>query len=29
LQPVWRDGHNTGIYSFQYLRRIAQPITSK
>ena len=29
LQPVWRDGHNTGIYSFQYLRRIAQPVTSK
>jgi DUF971 family protein len=29
LQPVWRDGHNTGIYSFQYLRRLAQPITSK
>jgi DUF971 family protein len=29
LQPVWRDGHNTGIYSFQYLRRISQPVTSK
>jgi DUF971 family protein len=29
LQPVWRDGHNTGIYSFQYLRRIAQPVTPK
>lgn len=29
LQPTWEDGHNTGIYSFQYLRRIAQPITSK
>ena len=28
LQPNWRDGHNTGIYSFQYLRRIAQPVTS-
>lgn len=27
LQPNWRDGHNTGIYSFQYLRRIAQPVT--
>ncbi|HJT46133.1 MAG TPA: DUF971 domain-containing protein [Chthoniobacterales bacterium] len=29
VQPTWRDGHNTGIYSFQYLRRIAQPMTSK
>jgi len=24
LQPRWRDGHNTGIYSFQYLRRLNQ-----
>jgi DUF971 family protein len=24
LQPRWRDGHNTGIYSFQYLRRLAE-----
>jgi len=23
LQPRWRDGHGTGIYSFQYLRRLA------
>ena len=23
LQPVWADGHNTGIYSFEYLRRVA------
>lgn len=22
LQPSWGDGHNTGIYSYQYLRRI-------
>ena len=29
LQPVWADGHNTGIYSFQYLRRLAQPLTTK
>ena len=29
LQPVWGDGHNTGIYSFQYLRRISQPVNSK
>ena len=24
LQPQWADGHNTGIYSFQYLRRLAE-----
>ena len=29
IQPRWADGHGTGIYSFQYLRRIAQPIASK
>ena len=29
VQPRWADGHDTGIYSFQYLRRIAQPVTSK
>lgn len=23
IQPVWADGHNTGIYSFDYLLRIA------
>jgi DUF971 family protein len=23
IQPVWADGHNTGIYSFEHLRRIA------
>ena len=23
LQPAWNDGHNTGIYSFDYLRRLA------
>jgi DUF971 family protein len=28
LQPRWGDGHDTGIYSFQYLRRLAMPITS-
>jgi DUF971 family protein len=22
IQPVWGDGHATGIYSFEYLRRI-------
>lgn len=24
IQPVWGDGHSTGIYSFDYLKRIAQ-----
>ena len=28
VQPRWRDGHGTGIYSFQYLRRLAAPIKS-
>ena len=23
IQPTWNDGHNTGIYSFDYLRRLA------
>jgi DUF971 family protein len=23
LQPRWADGHNSGIYSFTYLRRLA------
>ena len=23
LQPRWADGHRTGIYSYQYLRRLA------
>ena len=29
IQPRWRDGHSTGIYSFQYLRRLSQPVTSR
>jgi DUF971 family protein len=24
VQPRWRDGHETGLYSFQYLRRLAR-----
>jgi DUF971 family protein len=24
LQPRWADGHNTGLYSFAYLRRITE-----
>ncbi|MSU64338.1 MAG: DUF971 domain-containing protein [Pedosphaera sp.] len=23
IQPVWADGHTTGLYSFDYLRQIA------
>lgn len=23
LQPAWEDGHNTGLYTFAYLRRLA------
>jgi DUF971 family protein len=22
VQPVWADGHTTGIYSFEYLKRV-------
>ena len=29
LQPRWADGHGTGIYSFQYLRRLSHPVTTK
>ena len=29
IQPRWADGHITGIYSFQYLRRLSQPVASK
>jgi len=24
LQPRWADGHRTGIYSYQYLRRLGE-----
>jgi len=23
IQPVWADGHNTGLFSFEYLRALA------
>jgi DUF971 family protein len=29
LQLHWKDGHGTGIYSFQYLRRLSQPVISR
>jgi DUF971 family protein len=25
LQPVWGDGHATGLYTFDYLKAISQP----
>ena len=25
VQPVWADGHNTGIFSFDYLKKVAAP----
>lgn len=25
LQPFWADGHNTGLYTFDYLRHLAPP----
>jgi DUF971 family protein len=24
LQPVWGDGHSSGIFSFDYLKRVAE-----
>lgn len=24
VQPVWNDGHSTGIYTFDYLRRLGE-----
>jgi DUF971 family protein len=24
VQPVWADSHSTGLYSFDYLRRVAE-----
>ena len=26
IQPVWADGHSTGLYSFDYLRKIAESL---
>ncbi len=25
IQPVWADGHSSGIFSFDYLLRVAEP----
>ena len=24
VQPVWGDGHTTGLYSFEYLKRVGE-----
>jgi DUF971 family protein len=24
IQPVWGDGHSSGLYSFEYLRKVAE-----
>jgi DUF971 family protein len=24
IQPIWGDGHSTGLYSFDYLKKIAE-----
>ncbi len=29
LQPIWGDGHATGIYPYDYLRRIGEQATPK
>ncbi|NDC79844.1 MAG: DUF971 domain-containing protein [Verrucomicrobia bacterium] len=26
IQPTWEDGHGTGIFSWEYLRKIAPPV---
>jgi DUF971 family protein len=28
LQPIWDDGHQTGIYTWEFLRRICPPAIS-
>jgi DUF971 family protein len=29
IQPVWADGHSSGLYSFDYLRQVAKaPLSS-
>lgn len=25
LQPIWDDGHSTGLYTWEYLRRLCPP----
>jgi DUF971 family protein len=28
LQPVWDDGHSTGLYTWEYLRHICPPTST-
>lgn len=28
-QPMWEDGHSTGLYSFSYLRRLASVLVEE
>ncbi len=28
VQPIWADGHSSGIYSWDYLRRVADAATA-
>jgi DUF971 family protein len=27
IQPTWEDGHGTGIYSWEYLRKIGEAVS--
>ena len=29
IQPIWADGHATGIYSFEYLKKVAVENSSR
>ena len=29
LQPFWNDGHHTGLYTWEYLKRLCVPETAK
>ena len=29
IQPIWGDGHATGLYSFEYLNRISNSVESE
>ena len=28
VQPIWADGHNTGLYTFDYLKSVAEAQSS-
>jgi DUF971 family protein len=29
VQPIWADGHNAGLYSYEYLRRVAADLEGR